>query len=101
MAGPEERKVNTLAELPRSIEPPRDLWPQIQARLEAEQTRTPLATAPVRARAGSLRWLAAAAMVASIGVGVFIGAGSPADGLTGGDGCCHTATGCGGRGQRA
>src|SRR5438445_565182 len=72
---PEERKVSSLAELARSIEPGRELWPQIEARINAEHA--PRAAA-ARERAGPRRpmlWpsLAAAAMVASVAVGVWIG----------------------------
>ncbi len=42
MAGPEERKVKSLRELSRvEIEPARDLWPGIEARLEARRPRLP------------------------------------------------------------
>lgn len=70
MAGPKERTVKSLRELAPAIEPPRDLWPHIEARLTA-----PLLTAaaPARAKLAQLRWLAAAAMVASVAVGVWIG----------------------------
>jgi len=69
MSGPEERKVkvNSLAELPAAIEPGRDLWPAIEARLKS----APVSQAP--SRFTRLRWLAAAAMVASVAVGVWIG----------------------------
>ncbi len=70
MSGPEERKVRSLSELPTSIEPQRDLWPQIEARLKSEDVA---AAPPVRARGAQLRWLAAAAMVASVAMGVWIG----------------------------
>lgn len=70
------RQVKSLRELPQSLEPGRDLWPQIEARLQqargdgtAETART--AAAPRRRMAP--RWLAAAAMVASVAVGVWIG----------------------------
>lgn len=72
MAGTDERKVKSLHDLSPSIEPPRDLWPQIQARLKAEQA----AAAPQRERrrdSAPMRWLAAAAIVASVAVGVWIG----------------------------
>ena len=80
MTAPQEgggRKVSSLRELPQTIEPPRELWPRIEARLEAlgapapAPTRVP-ASAPLGRRA-QLRWLAAAAMVASVAVGVWIG----------------------------
>jgi hypothetical protein len=67
MAG--EDKVKSLRELPTSIAPPRDLWPQIEARLQADRP----VQAPVRRRVVPARWLAAAAMVASIAVGVWVG----------------------------
>ena len=70
MAANGERKVKSLGELPSAIEPPHDLWPQIEARLKAEQA----AGQPTR-RPGlrAVRWLAAAAMVASVAIGVWIG----------------------------
>jgi hypothetical protein len=71
MSGPEERKVHSLSELPTAIEPQRDLWPQIEVRLKSAPGAA--AAPPVRARAAQLRWLAAAAMVASVAVGVWIG----------------------------
>jgi hypothetical protein len=70
----DERKVNSLRELSPAIEPARDLWPQIEARINAE--RSAAAAAPpraARARAVPPRWLAAAALVASVAVGVWIG----------------------------
>ena len=71
MAAPEERKVKSLRDLSPSIEPPRDLWPQIQARLKAEQAVA--GPVPARRRSVPARWLAAAAMVASVAIGVWIG----------------------------
>ena len=64
-------KVSSLAELPRSIEPGRDLWPQIEARIK--EGNAPVTAALPPRRAVPLRWLAAAAMVASVAVGVWIG----------------------------
>ena len=71
MSGPEERKVQSLSELSAAIEPPRDLWPEIEARLKSAASAA--APPPARARVAQLRWLAAAAMVASVAVGVWIG----------------------------
>ena len=74
MNGPEERKVKSLGELPVAIEPPRDLWPGIEARLKAPGvTVAAVSPRPAGARLAQLRWLAAAAMVASVAVGVWIG----------------------------
>jgi len=79
MKGPHdgtERKVGSLAELARSIEPGRDLWPKIEASLGRVEAGAPTADAnpiaplPRRAR---LTWLAAAAMLASVAAGVWIG----------------------------
>ncbi len=67
----EERKVSALRELPPAIEPARDLWPQIEARINAERSTAPAAQS--RPRAVPPRWLAAAAVVASVAVGVWIG----------------------------
>jgi hypothetical protein len=71
------RKIASLAELPRSIEPQRDLWPAIEARLNEFQAAAPATTGaqliPPPQRGARLRWLAAAAMVASVAVGVWIG----------------------------
>ncbi len=80
MTGPRDtdgRKVASLRELPRAIEPPRDLWPQIKAQLDEIQAAAPSATGtqPILPRQGGarLRWLALAAMLASVAVGVWIG----------------------------
>jgi len=71
MSDPSERKVKSLAELARAVEPRRDLWPGIAARLERGAPAAP----PLRAlrRGAPLRGLAAAAMVASVALGVWIG----------------------------
>ncbi|HEV3179755.1 MAG TPA: hypothetical protein VGY90_03970 [Steroidobacteraceae bacterium] len=73
----EGRKVSSLRELPQAIEPARDLWPHIEARLSqiragatAANARAPL---PASQRAARRGWLAAAAMVACVAVGVWIG----------------------------
>ena len=66
-------QVSSLRELPQSLEPGRDLWPQIEARLQqARGDGAGRITAAPRRRM-ALRWLAAAAMVASVAVGVWIG----------------------------
>jgi hypothetical protein len=77
MTGPpdtEARKVSSLRDLAKSIEPAHDLWPRIEAQLTDIPTDAAAGRAlPARARATRLRWLAAAAMVASVAVGVWIG----------------------------
>jgi hypothetical protein len=70
----EGRKVASLRELPRSIEPAHELWPAIEAQLgELPAGAVPAGTAPARRAGPPLRWLAAAAMVACVAVGVWIG----------------------------
>jgi hypothetical protein len=73
MTAPENagRKVTSLGELPQALEPAHDLWPGIAARLEPRSAAPASATAPRRTQ--RLRWLAAAAMVASVAVGIWIG----------------------------
>lgn len=106
-----EHKVTSLRELPQAIEPPRDLWAGIEARITAERRAAGDAADPnagdgardaagarqranANAGAGSpdntdagvgrrrstsarhfsrMRWLAAAAMIAALAVGVWIG----------------------------
>jgi hypothetical protein len=64
---------SSLRELPLSVAPPRDLWPQIEASLAKER-----AGAAGTNRFGSLRpsrgqWLSLAAAVGSLAVGVWLG----------------------------
>jgi hypothetical protein len=63
----------SLRDLPQDIEPKRDLWPQIQAQITAGAAAPLAAPAARSATARPLRWLAAAAMVGSLAVGVWIG----------------------------
>ena len=68
--------VTTLRELPQAIEPGRDLWPQIEARIAGRDAAAPAPQVPAatyRSRSMPLRWLAAAAMVGTLAVGVWIG----------------------------
>jgi hypothetical protein len=77
MAGPtdtNDSKVATLRDLPRSIEPAQDLWPRIEAQLGEVATDAAGGGAmSARHRGQALRWLALAAMLASLAVGVWIG----------------------------
>jgi hypothetical protein len=67
-------KASSLRELPKSIAPPHDLWPRIEAQLSDMPSNTAAGgTMPARGRGTRLRWLAAAAMVACVAVGVWIG----------------------------
>jgi hypothetical protein len=73
--GPKDR-VTALRDLPQGIEPGRDLWLQIEARIAGRDAAAPAPVAPGarrRSAAAPLRWLAAAAMVGCVAVGVWIG----------------------------
>lgn len=77
------KRVAALGELPSAIGPPRDLWPGIEAAIShgdragapppAAPRRSAAPTAAVAAFRGRTAWLAAAAMVACVGVGVWLG----------------------------
>lgn len=71
------RKVKRLDELARSVPPPRDLWPAIQAEIEADIAQ-PAENHPLEKQPGSRRtwWMPAvgmAAAVALVSIGVVIG----------------------------
>jgi len=71
MSGIRGPKVSSVRQLPQEIPPTRDLWPQLEARLKAEQTE---ATARHRVRSAT-RWRVAslAALIAAVAVGIWIG----------------------------
>jgi hypothetical protein len=69
------RSVSSLRELAQDIEPQRDLWPQIESQLAASGSR-PGATARAGARPAvplQLRWLAVAAGLGCVAIGMWIG----------------------------
>lgn len=71
-------KITSLRDLPHDIAPPRDLWPAIAAQIDP-QSDAARAARPAVTRGGSaarlsqMRWLAAAAMVAAVAVGIWVG----------------------------
>jgi len=69
MSGNEKRKVGSLRDLPREIAPPRDLWKGIEAQIAPGAQ----AAAPAPRRSYRLRVFAAAAVIAALAVGVWIG----------------------------
>ncbi len=75
MTGNGERKISSLRDLPRDIAPPRDLWQGIEASI-APRAAVPAggvdSTRRLR-RAAWTRVLAAAAVVAALAVGIWIG----------------------------
>ena len=63
------KRVSSLGQLAQPITPPRDLWPAIAA----EISKTPVAgSIPVK-RSARLQWVAAAAVVCALAVGMWIG----------------------------
>ncbi len=82
MTGNDERKISSLRDLPLDIAPPRDLWQGIEARLgqgpragAARDSRAHDGVEPARrfGQAARMRVFAAAAMIATLAVGIWIG----------------------------
>jgi hypothetical protein len=85
-----ERKVRSLRDLPQAIRPPRDLWAGIEARIADDTaSRGPSGVQSTSARRGTsarsmhMRWLAVAATIAALAVGVWIGRHVPPSTATG------------------
>src|SRR5215472_5820056 len=73
--GPKD-SVSTLRDMPQAIEPEADLWPQIEAQIAGRGATgsTPVVAEATRRGAAAPRaYLAAAAMVGCVAVGVWIG----------------------------
>jgi hypothetical protein len=77
MTGNDERKISSLRDLPLDIAPPRDLWQGIEARLGqgARDSASRDGVEPERrfGRPGRMRVFAAAAVIAALVVGIWIG----------------------------
>jgi hypothetical protein len=73
----DERKVvGSLRDMPRSVEPPRDLWAGIEARIAAERQSSQIGEVTkfsAKRSVPRLRWMAAAAVIAALAVGMWIG----------------------------
>jgi hypothetical protein len=73
----ERKVVNSLRDLPTAVQPSRDLWAGIEARIVAEGHVAAADASTRKRRAGSnlsrLRWMAAAAVVAALAVGMWVG----------------------------
>lgn len=67
MSSNDKRKITSLRDLPREIAPPRDLWKGIEAEITAPRRIT------VQAPSHRLRYLATAAVIVALAVGVWIG----------------------------
>jgi hypothetical protein len=68
-----QKVVISLRDLPQSIQPPRDLWAGIQAQIVAKQQEAAGTSRRSMRNPSSLRWMAAAAMIATLAVGMWIG----------------------------
>jgi hypothetical protein len=97
-----ERKISSLRDLPLDIAPPRDLWQGIESRIAAEPRSGKFGRgdADVGAderfgRATRLRVLAAAAMIAALAVGIWIGRSVLPGPGTGSPGAAVTASNTG------
>jgi hypothetical protein len=74
MTSNEERKISSLRDLPLDIAPPRDLWQGIEAQLTRPgAARGEVESARRFGRAGRMRLIAAAAAIAALAVGIWIG----------------------------
>jgi hypothetical protein len=77
MTADAERKISSLRDLPLDIAPPRDLWQGIEAQIAADRNGVQNSSADDAARRfrrpARLRILAAAAMIAALAVGIWIG----------------------------
>jgi hypothetical protein len=75
MSGSENDKIRSLRELPRDVEPPHDLWQGIEARLaaDAHEKQTQIRASRRGTWASRGRLIGAAAMIATLAVGIWIG----------------------------
>jgi hypothetical protein len=87
----EHKMVGSLRDLPRSIEPPRDLWAGIEAKIAAERPASTGVQVPAkRGSHAHLRWIAAAAVIAALAVGMWIGRSFLPTGVPGTPMVAHT-----------
>ena len=72
-----QKRVTSLRDLPQSVQPPRDLWAGIEAQLVSPAAvavqKPPVATRSTARNLANLRWMAAAAVIAALAVGMWIG----------------------------
>lgn len=69
----QEGTISSLRELPRDIPPGRDLWPAIESRLAEEAHASQAVAGTASSRHMRMRLIAAAAMIATLAVGIWIG----------------------------
>ena len=67
-----QKVVTSLRDLPQAVQPPRDLWASIESQITAAQKPAVVQRSTSRNMA-NLRWMAAAAVIAALAVGMWIG----------------------------
>jgi hypothetical protein len=67
-----QKVVTSLRDLPQAVQPPRDLWASIESQITAAQKPAVVQRSTSR-NPGNLRWMAAAAVIAALAVGMWIG----------------------------
>jgi hypothetical protein len=76
------KKVTSLRDLSQAVEPPRDLWAGIEAQINAQRLaagkpapgkQAPEQHSAAARRPAQMRWLAVAAMIGALAVGIWIG----------------------------
>ena len=69
-----KRRIGSLSELSQDVQPPRDLWPAISAEIAKDAKGATNVMKTVRPYSQSrLQWFAAAAVIAALAVGIWIG----------------------------
>ena len=69
-----QKVVTSLRDLPQAVQPPRDLWASIESQITTAQKPAVVQRSTSRNTA-NLRWMAAAAVIAALAVGMWIGRG--------------------------
>jgi N-acyl-D-aspartate/D-glutamate deacylase len=65
--------IRSLGELAQNVPPPRDLWPAIAAEISQDAARAGMADKSGTNRISRTQWLALAAVIAALAVGMWIG----------------------------
>jgi len=68
-----KRSVSSLGELSRNVAPPRDLWPSIEAQIATQTAPAEATRERTRLRPTGMQWLALAAVVSALAVGIWVG----------------------------
>jgi hypothetical protein len=68
-----KRSVSSLGELSRNVAPSRDLWPSIASQISAAGAPAEATRERVRLRPTGMQWVAVAAVVSALAVGIWVG----------------------------